>query len=41
MVAPIAPQLLEIPLILACFGFSTALMGISGADIRVSNAWAS
>ncbi|PWN22356.1 hypothetical protein BCV69DRAFT_306572 [Microstroma glucosiphilum] len=37
MVATIAPQLLEIPLILACFGFSTALLGISGADIRVNS----
>ncbi|CAO1638015.1 unnamed protein product [Parajaminaea phylloscopi] len=31
--APLAPQLIELPLLLAVFGFSAAMMGLGGADL--------
>lgn len=30
--APLAPQLIELPLLLAAFGFSASMMGLGGAD---------
>lgn len=35
--APCAPQILELPLLLAIFGFSAAMMGLAGHDIHFLN----